>query len=158
MGKTKNAGLGIGTTNVPQGGLTQSNVEIKANVLAKESMLDELKKVGVKYNADEVIFVIHDKTGQMLWLEEGNDGAGLKHILNNHAADFKKAFGVKPDEIGAFLSEVISQGIVYKNEVKHINGIDGYERIYKYKTKYYLLVGIGLNGFIVSAYPIGGID
>ncbi len=47
MGKTKNAGLGIGTTNVPQGGITQSNVEIKANDLAKESMLNELKKAGV---------------------------------------------------------------------------------------------------------------
>ncbi len=93
----------------------------------------------------------------MIWLEEGNDGAGLKHILK-HASDFEKTFGLKPNEIGAFLSEVISHGLIYKNEVKHINGIDGYERIYKYKTKYYLLVGIGLNGFIVSAYPIGGID
>ena len=30
----------------------------------------------------------------------------------------------------------------------------GYERIYKYKGERLVLVGVGTNGFIISAYPI----
>lgn len=39
---------------------------------------------------------------------------------------------------------------------KIINTVDnkiGYTKVYKYKSKYYLVTGIGYNGFIVSAYP-----
>lgn len=34
------------------------------------------------------------------------------------------------------------------------NGKEGFERLYKYKGEYYLLSGIGINGFVVSAYPL----
>jgi hypothetical protein len=30
---------------------------------------------------------------------------------------------------------------------------EGYERIYYYEGKYFVVTGIGLNGYIVSAYP-----
>lgn len=34
------------------------------------------------------------------------------------------------------------------------NGRNGFERIYYFDKKYYVLTGIGTNGFIVTAYPI----
>ncbi len=34
------------------------------------------------------------------------------------------------------------------------NGREGYERIYEYNGGHILLAGIGLNGFMVSAYPL----
>ena len=31
---------------------------------------------------------------------------------------------------------------------------DGYERLYSKDGKYYIVAGVGLNGFIVTAYPL----
>lgn len=39
-----------------------------------------------------------------------------------------------------------------------IKGKWGYERCYEYKGNYYIMTGIGSNGFIVTAYPIGKDD
>ena len=39
------------------------------------------------------------------------------------------------------------------SRVKSENG--GYERLYSHSRKYYLLSGVGTNGYIISAYPIG---
>lgn len=29
----------------------------------------------------------------------------------------------------------------------------GFERVYSYQGNYYIVIGIGTNGFIISAYP-----
>ncbi len=47
-----------------------------------------------------------------------------------------------------------ANGRIISNELKRINGRDGFERIYYYDGKHYVLTGIGTNGFIVTAYPI----
>ena len=52
------------------------------------------------------------------------------------------------------LNKVISNGSIISNELKNINGRKGFERIYYFDKKYYILTGIGTNGFIVTAYPI----
>ena len=101
-----------------------------------------------------------DATGQTVWLENGNGSAGLKHILDGngkspgHAADFERAFGISRNQIPSFLNDVVSNGRIISNELKRINGRDGFERIYYYDGKHYVLTGIGTNGFIVTAYPI----
>jgi hypothetical protein len=58
------------------------------------------------------------------------------------------------------LENVVSYGLVVSNIIKTVNGRKGYDRIYYYGGKHYVLAGIGTNGFVVSAYPIdlqGGI-
>ncbi|MGB4985366.1 MAG: hypothetical protein WBO70_06295 [Erysipelotrichaceae bacterium] len=40
-------------------------------------------------------------------------------------------------------------GIVVKNTFKN----NGYESIFEYDSKYYVISGIGLNGFIISMHP-----
>ena len=52
------------------------------------------------------------------------------------------------------MNDVVSNGRIISNELKRINGRDGFERIYYYDGKHYVLTGIGTNGFIVTAYPI----
>ena len=52
------------------------------------------------------------------------------------------------------LNKVISNGSIISNELKNINGRKGFERIYYFDKKYYILTSIGTNGFIVTAYPI----
>lgn len=125
-----------------------------------KSLINELEKSGVKFTKEDVVFVTKDATGQTVWLERGNMSVGLEHILNGdgktpgHAADFKNAFGINRDNIPAFLNNVITNGKVVSNTLKITNGRQGFERIYYYDGKHYVLTGIGTNGFIVSAYPI----
>lgn len=159
MGKTRNSGLGIGTGSSPQGSLSQVSVDSKVKELTKKHMIDQLTKAGVKFNPNDVLFVTKDKTGQLVWLETGNKVAGLEHILHGdgrsrgHASDFKKALGLETNQVSGYLQKVITHGSVISNTIKPIGNRMGFERIYSYEGNYYIVTGIGTNGFIVSAYP-----
>ncbi len=126
-------------------------------------LLNQLKEAKVKLTEEDVLFVTKDKTKQILWLEKGNQKAGLTHILDGdgktagHAKDFQDALGISREEVSTYLKKIISEGDVVSNELKPVKNRMGYERIYYYKGKYYLLVGIGTNGFVSSAYPISKI-
>lgn len=54
----------------------------KVNAVTKKCMIDQLTKARVKFNPNDVLFVTKDKTGQFVWLEKGNKGVGLEHILH----------------------------------------------------------------------------
>ena len=159
MGKTKNSGLGVGTSGSPQGSIAQGNIKAKVDELVKKNLINELVKTGAKYNAKDIIFITKDKTGQLIWLEAGDACKGLKHILygngtsKGHYEDFKKAFGLGAKQVGEYLRKVITYGNVVKSRIKKIGKRFGYEKIYNYKGNYYVVAGIGTNGFIVSAYP-----
>lgn len=130
------------------------------NIPSEQTLIAELEKKGIKFTKQDIVFITKDGTGQTVWLEKGNSSAGLEHILNGdgkspgHAADFEKAFGIQRANIPSFLKNVISNGRVVSNTLKLVNGRQGYERIYYYDGKHYVLTGIGTNGFLVSAYPV----
>lgn len=52
------------------------------------------------------------------------------------------------------LRNIIRDGRIVSNDIRKTNGRDSYERIYEYNNERILLTGIGLNGFMVSAYPL----
>ena len=52
------------------------------------------------------------------------------------------------------LRNIIRDGRTVSSEVRKTNGREGNERIYEYNNERILLTGIGLNGFMVSAYPL----
>ena len=115
----------------------ESTTETLGNSLA-ESFKNEFDK-----------FITKDRSGQTIWLETGNSSAGFKHIVERHGNDYKKAFNINKEQIPNKIKKIITKG-------KIINTVDnkiGYTKVYKYKSKYYLVTGIGYNGFIVSAYP-----
>lgn len=124
-----------------------------------ESLIKELEKSGVKLTKENVVFATKDATGQTVWLEKGNKSAGLEHILNGdgkssgHAADFEKAFGVSQKQLACYLNKVISSGKVISNKLVKRGNREGFERVYYYEGKHYVVTGIGTNGFIISAYP-----
>lgn len=72
---------------------------------SSSSLLDELASSGVKYNADDVVTVMKNTDGKLMWLEKGNSKAGLTHILERHADDFASQ-GVS--DIPKLLEEVLS--------------------------------------------------
>jgi hypothetical protein len=114
------------------------------NKLLEPDLLDELSKSGVKYNPDDVVMIGKDSSSKLLWLEKGNDNAGLKHIMNGHAADFNVK-GIQ--DIPNFLHDTLNI-----NPIKKGTGPKGPYSIYIIDGQKYTLA-YGNNGFVVSFYP-----
>lgn len=159
MGKTRNSGIAHGTSGSPQETIEQGNLISKVKEIERKQMIQPLIVAGVKFNEKDVLFVTKDQSGQMVWLEKGNDNAGLNHILygNNkemgHKKDFEKACGITEDKVPTFLRDVMTKGRIISNELKIMGTKQGFERVYAYNGQYVVVTGIGTNGFIVSAYP-----
>ena len=153
------SGLAHGTNGSPQ--LTTENSVAQDNEadVAQSVLIEELEQSNVKFTLKDIVFVTRDKTGQIVWLETGNSMAGLKHILDGngktpgYAADFERAFGVKRDDLPAYLKTVITHGKIVSDNIVKVGARDGYERVYYYEGKHVVVTAIGMNGFIVSAYP-----
>ena len=156
--------LAHGTNGSPQLAIENSSAERTAAeneaIIEEEiSLIAELERKHIKFTKESIVFITRDKTGQIVWLERGNSGGGLKHILDGdsksvgHAADFERAFGIKREDVASYLRTVISHGKIISNKIVSVKNRDGYERVYFYDGKYYVVTGIGSNGFIVSAYP-----
>ncbi|MBC2215470.1 hypothetical protein HCA87_07760 [Listeria welshimeri] len=116
-----------------------------ANNLLKPDLLDELSKSGVKYNPDDVIMVTKNAEKDLLWLEYGNNKAGLNHIEVRHATDFSKR-GIK--NIPEFI-----HGMLKNKPISIVESSKGMNATYLINGKKYL-IAYGKNGFIVSVYPI----
>ena len=143
------------------GGFGDGTKGARDNLTAQEAaLIKDLEEKGIKFTKEDIVFITKDGTGQTVWLEKGSPSAGLEHILNGngtssgHASEFEKAFGISKEQIPSFLRNVISNGRIVSNTIKVVNGRKGFERIYYYDGKHYVLTGIGTNGFIVTAYPI----
>lgn len=140
MGAGFHGGFGNGTTG--------------AQDAQTQSLIKELEKSGVKLTKENVVFATKDATGQTVWLEKGNKAAGLEHIIQRHSRDFTEKHGTNSDNISTYLKRVFSNGKVEYARQTYKNGKMGYEKLYNYNGQYYLLTGVGTNGFIVTAYPI----
>ena len=121
---------------------------------SSEALVKQLEQSGVKFSKKDMVFVTKDKTGQVVWLEKGNESTGLQHIVSRHVDDFRSKHGVSKSQISNHLNDVFTSGKVEYSRITQKNGRAGYERLYSYNGKYYLLTGVGTNGYIVSAYPI----
>lgn len=164
MGRYEKTGLMHGTKGSADFSFENLEHDTKVIELERiyrlESDIELLKEKGVKFNKDDVLFVTSDASGQLVWLEKGNQSAGLEHILNGdkdtpgHAKDFENKFGISQSVIPNAIKEIITNGKLEYSEVTIKNGKEGYDKIYSYKDKYYMFSGIGINGFIVTAYPL----
>lgn len=126
----------------------------KVDILHNEIDIKKLEEAGVKFNKEDVIFVANDSSGQLIWLEKGNDKSGLSHIKNRHATDFCEKHRVSIDNIPQHIRTIIEKGKLEYSKVTQRNGRECYERLYSKSDKYFLQTGVGSNGYLVSAYPI----
>ena len=109
MGKTNNSGLGVGVGSSPQMNLSQTEFDTKVNELVKkDEMIRPLIEAGVKFTKDDVIFVTKDKSNQLIWLEKGNDNAGLNHILKKHGDEFTSKYNISKENITEHINEIIT--------------------------------------------------
>lgn len=121
--------------------------------LIDKSLIQELKDKKIKFSEKDVLFITKDKTNQTVWLEKGNENAGFEHIKTRHGDDFVKAFNFNKNNLYESLHRIIKYGDVVDNHIEIRNGTPSITRVYSYEGNYYLLAGIGTNGFIVSARP-----
>lgn len=119
-------------------------------MIGKE-FLPELVLEGHKFNESDIIFITKDKEEKLIWLERGDERAGLVHIIANHRENFEDAFGIKEDEIALYLYNAITNGKVVGTQPSKIKG--GLDRVYEYDGYFYTFVGMGGNGFIVTSFP-----
>ncbi len=166
--RSSNGDLAYGTNGNPQTHIMQETyaakvaenearlrAEFNALPLIDQSQLAEMEASGVKFTREDVMFTARDSTGQIVWLEKGSKTAGYAHLKSRgHVAQIAKKFDVSESEVPRLLRNVIRDGRILSNTIKKTNGRDGYERIYEYNGERILLTGIGLNGFMVSAYPL----
>jgi len=52
------------------------------------------------------------------------------------------------------IKNIISEGEIEYSQITKLGTRERIEKLYLYNGKYYLLSGIGTNGFVVSTYPI----
>lgn len=120
-----------------------------------DSLVSELIRNKVKFNREEMVFITRDKTGQTVWLESGNAAAGLSHLeKRGHVKELAKSFGVAESEVPKLIRDIVRNGRVVSNKVVRRHGRNGYERKYEYQGTNVVLAAIGLNGFLVSVYPV----
>lgn len=152
------SGLVTGTIGNPQQSIEQNSYEpqVQSNesdLSERVQFIEELRQSGAKFTEKDIVFITKDHTHQIIWMESGDNHAGLQHIINRHAEDFRKSMGIGSDKIADTLHSLFKNGTICYNRIKQgTNG--GFERLYYSDNKYYLLSGIGSNGFIISAYPI----
>ena len=138
------------------GGLLSESKHTK-EVVKGNPLLAELVNSGVKISPEKIIFAARDKSGQIVWLESGNQSAGLSHIVQRHAADFAAKHDIQPQKLASYLRDVIAKGRIVSSKLVALkNGKQGLEKIYVYKDKYYTMSAIGTNGYIVTMYPTKG--
>ena len=139
-------------TTTQEGDMREIAQEIKEEYQAKrtdeeKALIKELVESGRKVTPENVIIVTKDKENNIMWLETGNENAGLKHILLRHKKDFE-ARGISAKEIPAFIKKAIDQNM----PTEKMQNKCGKAVILKIDEKQYKLA-IGLNGYIVTAYP-----
>ncbi|MFB9236575.1 WXG100 family type VII secretion target [Plantactinospora siamensis] len=116
---------------------------------SRDQLLDELRRQGVKHNPEDMVHIGRDAEGRIVFLENGNDRAGLQHLLNRHAGDFDKVCVVR-DKIGDLVFAAVTTG----KQIGLQRSRPIYEVLFEGKT-YRLAVSVGNNGFIVGANPVG---
>jgi hypothetical protein len=121
------------------------------NVLKPTELMDELARSGVKYNPDDVIAVVKTSDGKIVWLENGTETAGLKHIIKDHGTDFANK-GITQNQIPDYIIKALSDGKVVGYQGRGI-GRPIYEFMYNGKAQR-VAITTGNNGFIVGANPV----
>ncbi|WP_330437878.1 WXG100 family type VII secretion target [Micromonospora sp. NBC_00821] len=115
----------------------------------RQELLDELSQAGIKHNPEQIVAIGRNRDGKIVFLETGNDRAGLAHITSRHADDFAKV-GVPEEKIPDLVFTAVTRGeVVGTQRTRPI-----YEVLFEGRT-YKLAVSVGNNGFIVGANPVG---
>ena len=129
------------------GAATQGFNEIKLD----KKLLEELAASGTKYSSADIVSITKRADGKTIWLENGNDSSGLKHILNEHGTDFSNR-GIIKSKVPNYLMEALNKGKIVGYQGRG-TGRPIYEFTYNGTTQR-VAITTGDNGYIVGANPV----
>ncbi|WP_353887592.1 hemagglutinin repeat-containing protein [uncultured Acinetobacter sp.] len=112
--------------------------------------IEYLKNNSIKFNEKDLVSTIRAPDGKVVFLESGNEKAGLLHVLKAHQKDFEN-IGVKAENIPSVLMEAVKGGKIIGYQGKG-TGRPIYETVIN-GEKRAIAISIGNNGFIVGANP-----
>lgn len=145
-GASDNAAAPSSTTQTPRA--SDSAVARPRLSDAARELVNEVQRRGDKISPDQVVRI--EKPSRIVWLEEGNERAGLAHLLiDKRVADFAR-HGIGRDEIVDAVFTALTDGTPI--------GITGRDRVV-YLVTYQghsvrIAISVGDNGFIVGANPV----
>ena len=123
--------------------------------LEDKKLVEEVKKRGDKITEKDVIFILRDRNGKIIWLEKGHLASkdklpsGLIHIRSAHLSQFNDK-GIP--------SHLISKTIRKAVETAKIVGTSGKNRdVYETSINgkiVYIAITVSDNGYIVGAHPV----
>ena len=116
--------------------------------LVDKSLVDQLQKEGIKHNPDNILRIGQVSNGRIVFLETGNNTAGLQHIVKAHGSDFTNR-GILIEQIPDLVMKALSD-----NNIIGFQGANRpiYETIFN-GTKQLIAITVGNNGYIVGANP-----
>ena len=130
-----------------------TNMDIGCGEPLAKDILSEMEEEGTKFTKEKIVFAARLENGNHIFLETGNSKNGLGHIVDGHADDFDRAFGVKPNQIGPFLRDTVAKGKLVTSFRYDTNGREGYRSVYYWKGNYVVVYAISANGYITTAMP-----
>ena len=112
------------------------------------ALIAELVSSGVKITPADVIKIERMPDGRVVFLEQGNEAAGLRHVIGRHAEEFARA-GISQSSIPNFLFTALRNGKIVGQQ-----NSNGSRPIYEFKyggRLYRVGITVGSNGFLVGA-------
>lgn len=119
-----------------------------APTLLKNKLLDELAAKGIKFTREEVVAVWKDADGRIVFLEKGDAGRGLAHIVEEHGAQFVDK-GITEGDIPGFLQKALTDGTRVGYQGKGL-GRPIYEVLW-HGRMVRVAITVSTNGYIVGA-------
>jgi uncharacterized protein YukE len=125
-----------------------------------DDLIRQLRESGKKFNEKDIVGITRTPSGEINWLEEGNPKSGLEHIMNGDGTPGDEGHGQDFANIGVQGKENVARLIIdtVQNETP-VKTMGASGRVYNVTVNGVLrriLIVVGSNGYIVTAYPIGG--
>ena len=114
----------------------------------EETLLKELAASGVKHDPAAIVNIFRDAEGRIVFLEKGNDAAGLRHIIVRHGEELAGK-GITEAEVPELLQTAIQDGEIVGHQGKGV-GRPIYEVMFHGKP-IRIAITVSVNGFIVGA-------
>lgn len=127
----------------------------------RQALLDELKARGTKFSEKDIVFITREKSGRIVWIEEGDESRGLHHILYGqgtikspgHMTHFRDIGIDGRENIVACIKDLLVNHTPVEVKPGKITGHDYIYRKMIGGSIRKIVVAIGNNGFIVTAHP-----
>lgn len=115
------------------------------------NLIDELKRQGIEVDRPELMAIIRNREGKIIWLDQGTTTRGFTHIILRHKGDFRDSFGIDIDRsIGEFILKAIKSREIHRTYDGEFPG----SKLYVYRFgRNYLKLKIADDGSIVTAFP-----